>query len=84
MFDQTYNQLLSHKTVREVFVEYFIPLLNDVGYLWQTNTITPAQEHFVSNLIKQKLRANIERLQANAVEKKDKLFILFLPINEIP
>jgi len=83
LFEQTYNQLLAHKTVREIFLEYFVPLLNDIGLLWQTNTITPAQEHFVFNLIKQKLHSNIERLQINAPEKTDKVFVLFLPLNEI-
>ena len=83
LFEQTYNSLLGHNTVREIFLEYFVPLLNEVGLLWQTNTISPAQEHFVSNLIKQKLHTNIERLQINAPEKTDKVFVLYLPINEI-
>ena len=83
LFEQTYNQLLGHKTVREIFLNYFIPLLRDIGLLWQTNTITPAQEHFISNLIKQKLHSNIERLQVNPPEKTDKVFVLYLPINEI-
>ncbi len=83
LFEQTYNQLLAHKTVREIFLEYFVPLLNEIGFLWQSNTISPAQEHFVSNLIKQKLHSNIERLQVNTPENTDKMFVLFLPINEI-
>ena len=70
LFEQTYNQLLAHKTVREIFLEYFVPFLIDIGFLWQSNTITPAQEHFVTNLIKQKLHSNIERLQVTAPENK--------------
>ena len=69
LFEQTYNQLLGQKTVREIFLDFFVPLLNEVGLLWQINTITPAQEHFIANLIKQKLHSNIERLQVNAPEK---------------
>ena len=83
LFEQTYNQLLSHKTVREIFLEFFVPLLKDIGLLWQTNTISPAQEHFFTNLIKQKLHSNIERLQVNTPEKTDKVFVLYLPVNEI-
>lgn len=83
LFEQTYQQLLAGKTIREIFLEYFVPLLNEIGLLWQTNTISPAQEHFVSNLIKQKLHFNIDRLQINAPENKDRVFVLFLPLNEI-
>ncbi len=83
LFEQAYNQLFARNTIREIFLEYFIPLLTEIGLLWQSNTITPAQEHFISNLIKQKLLSNIERLQAKSPEKSEKVFVLFLPLNEI-
>ena len=41
-----------------------MPLLNEIGLLWQTDTITPAHEHFISTHIKQKILLNIERLQS--------------------
>lgn len=83
LFDQTYNQLLAQKTFREIFLEIFVQLLNDIGLLWQTNSIIPAHEHFISNLIKQKIHLHIEKLQLQSPEKNDKVFVLFLPINEI-
>ena len=33
--------------------------------LWQTDTISPAHEHFITALIKQKILINIEKLQHN-------------------
>jgi len=83
LFLNTYNTLLAEKSFREIFYEVFIPLLNEIGLLWQSETITPAHEHFISNLIKQKLLVNTEKLQLQEPIKKDKTFILFLPQNEI-
>ena len=41
LFYNTYNSLLQEKTFREIFYDIFIPLLNELGLLWQTDTITP-------------------------------------------
>jgi methanogenic corrinoid protein MtbC1 len=51
--------------------------------LWQSDTITPAHEHFISYLIKQKLLINTEKLQILKQTKLDKVFVLSLPMNEI-
>ncbi len=83
LFYNTYNNLIEKKTFSEIFYTVFLPLLNDVGLLWQTSTITPANEHFISNHIKQKILINIERLQSLEPKPKSKTFVLFLPENEI-
>lgn len=83
LFFNTYNTLLSEKSFREIFQDVFIPLINEIGVLWQTETITPAHEHFISCLIKQKLLINIEKLQSQEPKNTDKVFALYLPMNEI-
>lgn len=83
LFLNTYNWLISEKSFREVFFEIFIPLIEELGFLWQTNTISPAHEHFISYLIKQKLTINIEKIQAEKPTNNDKVFVLSLPLNEI-
>lgn len=83
LFIKTYNSLLSEKSFQEVFREIFIPLMNEIGLLWQAGTISPSHEHFISYLIRQKLLSNIERLQLQEPTNKDKVFILYLPENEI-
>jgi methanogenic corrinoid protein MtbC1 len=82
-FLKIYSNLLRTKKFEEVFFEVFIPLLNELGLLWQTNTISPAHEHFITYLIKQKLLLTIETLQANTPKKTEPIFVLFLPPNEI-
>ena len=83
LFFNTYNWLIAEKSFKEVFHEVFIPLMNELGLLWQSDTITPAHEHFVSYLIKQKLLVNTEKLQVLKQTKFDKDFVLSLPMNEI-
>jgi MerR family transcriptional regulator, light-induced transcriptional regulator len=83
LFLSTYDNLLSEKSFREVFHEIFVPLLNEIGLLWQTDTITPAHEHFISYLIKLKLLTNTEKIHSREPDHKDKIFVLFLPNNEI-
>jgi methanogenic corrinoid protein MtbC1 len=83
LFATTYNTLLSEKSFSEIFHDVFIPLLNEIGLLWQTNTISPSHEHFMTHLIKQKLLVNTEKIQINAPTNTEKIFVLFLPTNEI-
>lgn len=83
LFFNTYNWLIAEKSFKEVFHQVFIPLMNELGLLWQSDTITPAHEHFISYLIKQKLLINTEKLQILKQTKFDKVFVLSLPMNEI-
>ena len=47
LFYNTYNRLLEEKSFREIFYELFIPIIQDIGFLWQTLTIKPSHEHFL-------------------------------------
>ena len=82
LFNDKYQKLLHEMTFQEIFKEVFIPFLNDIGLLWHTGTILPAHEHFISNLITQKVQINIEKLQYS-IPKTNKIFVLFLPENEV-
>lgn len=83
LFFTTYAQLLSEKSFKEVFYQVFIPLMTEMGLLWQSDTISPAHEHFISYLIKQKLLINTEKLQVLRPTRTDKVFVLSLPMNEV-
>jgi DNA-binding transcriptional MerR regulator len=83
LFVKTYNELLSQKDFSVVFFETFIPLLEEIGVLWTTNTITPAHEHFISHLIKQKILIEIEKYQIQQNTISNETYILYLPFNEI-
>lgn len=83
LFLNTYDELLAEKEFPEIFYEAILPLMEEIGLLWQTGTITPAQEHFISNLVRQKILINTEKLQVNPPTRTDKVFVLYLPENEI-
>ena len=83
LFQKTYSGLLAERAFREIFWEVFMPLLHELGLLWQSDTIGPAHEHFITHLIKQKIYTSTEKLQSLEPSKTDKVFVLFLPENEI-
>lgn len=83
LFNQTYNQLLINKTFRDVFKDVFIPFLEQIGLMWQTDTLTPSHERFISNLISQKIQINSEKTQQNLLVDESQTYVLFLPDNEI-
>lgn len=62
-------------------VNIIYPFLNRIGILWMTGSIGSGQEHFVSNLIRQKLIAAIDK-QSDKSISTGKTFVLFLPEGE--
>jgi DNA-binding transcriptional MerR regulator len=83
LFHKTYLNLQESKSFKEIFLEIFIPLLSEIGLLWQTDTINPIHEHFLVGLIKQKLCLNIAQLETSNHYDGEELYVLFLPENEI-
>ncbi|WP_047547047.1 MerR family transcriptional regulator [Psychroserpens sp. Hel_I_66] len=83
LFYDTYSSLVDVKSFESIFYEDFIPLLSEIGMLWQTDTITPAQEHFATTLIRQKILINTEKIQSQNQIKSKKVFVLYLPDNEV-
>lgn len=82
-FNDTFHYLKQHKSFREIFHETFIPLLDQIGMLWQTSTIKPIHEHFLADLIKQKIYLEIGKEKEEKSFNNEKIYVLFLPENEI-
>lgn len=58
------------------------PFLSKIGVLWQTGAINPAQEHFISNLVRQKLIVAIDN-QFVSAKSDTRKYILYLPEGEM-
>lgn len=58
------------------------PFLSKIGVLWQTGSINPSQEHFISNLIRQKLIVAIDGQFVSNNESHHK-YLLYLPEGEL-
>ena len=84
LFDTNYNEILQHHDFQYVFLNVFMPLMRELGILWQTGAISPSHEHFITNLIKQKIHLQTETLQRKKPQRGNHpIFVIFLPENEI-
>ena len=61
-FDNIFERQVLRKGFLRTITEVIYPFLQYVGVLWTTNKAMVAQEHYISNLIRQKLISAIERL----------------------
>lgn len=81
-----FEKILADCTLRMGFedtcIRVLYPLLQKVGLMWQTDSINPAQEHFISNLIRQKLFVAIDELYDPDLDGKPKV-VLALPEGEL-
>ena len=80
-FDKVFNTAVLNMGFEETILRLVYPFFRKIGLLWLIGTINPAQEHFISNLIRQKLIVAIEGvIEQPAANSKN--FLLFLPEGE--
>jgi DNA-binding transcriptional MerR regulator len=79
-FERTLNTFILDNDITKTIREIVFPFLEKIGILWQTGHIMPAQEHFVSNIIRQKLIVAIDGVKP--AEKYSRKAVLFLPEGE--
>lgn len=86
MDESRFEKILVNCTIRlgfeETMMKVIYPFFKKVGILWQTGAINPAQEHFISHLIRQKLIVAIDG-QGMMSKENSKKFLLFLPEGEL-
>jgi DNA-binding transcriptional MerR regulator len=78
--ERTISKLVNKIGFEETIYDIIFPLLNRIGILWQTNSIIPAQEHFIFNLMRQKMIYETEKLKQPQAGAPSELF--FLPEGE--
>lgn len=80
-FDKIFNRSLMSFGMEKTMTNIIYPFFERIGVLWQTGNINPAQEHFVSYLVREKIIVAIDDVptlhQANSSS-----FCLFLPEGE--
>ncbi|MDX5319501.1 MAG: MerR family transcriptional regulator [Bacteroidota bacterium] len=83
--EEGFNRILANNILRqgleETMIQVVFPFLHQIGVLWVTGSIHPAHEHFITNLIRQKLFVAIDA-QTGKVSREGKKFLLFLPQGE--
>jgi MerR family transcriptional regulator, light-induced transcriptional regulator len=79
-FEDVLDQFIAARGIDKAIHYLVFPFLDKIGILWLTNNIHPAQEHLVTNIIRQKLIVGIESVVSHLMP--DKKVILFLPEGE--
>lgn len=75
------DEIVEKYDFEEACFNIFFQLFERVGLYWQVGTVFPAQEHFVTNLFRQKLIAAIDQIKIPSSDRPSILF--FLPENEL-
>lgn len=79
-FEKSFSSALLHFGLKEAYIKIIYPFLNKLGMMWGGYELMPAQEHFVSSLLRQKLFAAAEGLPP--ILDSDEKWLLFLPEDE--
>lgn len=79
-FEAALDNYIMARGIERTITQIIFPFLEKIGILWSTNHIVPAQEHLVTNIIRQKLIVGIESI--NTHMQVNKSVLLFLPEGE--
>lgn len=81
-FESTINNSIQNFGFENTIEKIIFPFLKHLGNMWQLRAITAAQEHYISNLVRQKLIAGLDKL-APEDNTHPKSFLFFLPNHEL-
>lgn len=80
-FDKFFSNSVLRFGIKDTYVKVIYPLLVRLGLMWAKDVMPPAHEHFVANLIKQKLYTAIDSLPT--CTKSENSWLLFLLEDEL-
>jgi len=82
LFQRVVSQRIERVGFEETLTQLIHPFLRRVGLLWQAHSLRPGQEHFISNLIRQRTIVAIN--DCSPPERTDaRSYLLFLPEGEL-
>jgi DNA-binding transcriptional MerR regulator len=81
-FEQVLAKAIIQFGFQEAVTRLLYPFFVRVGLLWQTGSVNPSQEHFVSNLVKQKFFVALDGLTGSEIRSAPR-FVFFLPEGEM-
>lgn len=81
-FEKSVQASIEHFGLENTLEKIIFPFLKQLGNMWQAGIVNPAQEHFISNLIRQKIIVETDKL-GHLDKPKTKRVVLFLPHNEL-
>lgn len=82
LFQQAFYKAVARLGFEDTINRIIFPFFNRIGIMWQIDSINPAQEHFISNMVRQKLISAIDHVNVPIHSAAEKV-LLFLPENEL-
>ncbi len=82
LFSNLIDPHVEEHGLEKTFRHVIMPFMKQIGLLWLSDSICPAQEHFISALIRQKLLFHVEAVKTPLMENRRPV-VLFLPDLEI-
>lgn len=83
LFDSVFNKCLIQFGTDETLTNILGQFIRQIGLLWQAGAIDIGNEHFISNLVKQKLFAIIDQNILPQAHHATKSYVLYLPEDEL-
>lgn len=83
LFDSVFNKCLIQFGPEETLTHILGSFIQQVGVLWQSGAINVSNEHFISNLVKQKLFSLIDQTTIPQPNPGRKSLVLYLPAGEL-
>jgi MerR family transcriptional regulator, light-induced transcriptional regulator len=80
-FDKVISANIMQYGFEKTMMYLVYPFFSKIGIMWQTGSICPSQEHFISNLLVQKIHSAIDSIEIRENPGRKK-FLLFLPEGE--
>jgi DNA-binding transcriptional MerR regulator len=80
LFNKTLQNLIDTEGLETTFTQHLIPFLDRIGIMWLIGSINPAQEHLISNLIRQKVISEIDK--QTVPNDKTSPVVVYLPEHE--
>ena len=81
LFEKTFNTSVIQLGFDTTILKIIYPFFRRIGILWLTGNIDPAQEHFMSNLVRQKIIVAIDSIPEYPNSNSES-FVLFLQFNQ--
>lgn len=79
-FEKVLDQFIAARGIEKAITYIIFPFMERIGILWLTDHINPAQEHLITNIIRQKIIVGIENI-VTPLELKSTV-LMFMPENE--
>lgn len=81
-FNRIFLKIVIKMGFENAISKVVFPFFARIGVMWQTGSINPAQEHFISNMVRQKIIAATDTL-TTLPQAEAETVLLFLPEHEL-